>query len=376
VVKPAVYEIAAKESGAFVLAPGWHELVVDDLTNSQTKALQALDVNWFGSYDFSLLFLPRPSIATHVSIFLLPDGQLERAIFFTETHWLGRRRLLSLFGPAPIEPEEVQELLRRRQADVAVLHHLGEEETHGATAPWRRAFVRRMSEDFVIDLPETMEAYLGKLGRSTRKNITHALRRVEREIGPGYRVVQTEREEIAYAHFTALIELNRRRIERKGLSHGWDAELTTRRWQLIRERGAFVGFFDGERLVGGAINLLYARGMVGLLIGHDPAFDHAQIGHATTFYSIRQAIERRLPAFHLLWGYSLAKILFGGREERHYDAAVFRTPWAGWLWRGHCMLTNPGYALRAWLRQQMHPAYIERFRRLRRKCVQIIQVNN
>lgn len=348
------------------LPEGCHDVALEGLPDAWRTQLEALDTEWLASLDFSTCFFARAHCATRAFSRVDAEGRITRAAFYAETRWL-RWRQLELFGPVDITEDEIRWLLEQRGAHLAVIHRMDRDRTRSWRVRPHRVRVARMSEDYVIDLPDTPEAYVASLGPSTRKKMPYAFRRIEREVGKGLRYITAWKTDIDYAHYRALIELNRLRIEGKGLAHGWNDELIAQRWRLVQRQGLFCGIFDGDKLLGGAINYIHHRTGIMGFVGHDPALNHAQVGHAYSYLSISEMIGLGLPKCQLLWGYSLAKILIGGHTVPFFDVLIFRTPPVALAWH---ILQGPSNLLYQWrtrFREAIPPAKIEEMRKFLRR---------
>ena len=94
-----------------------------------------------------------------------------------------------------------------------------------------------MNEDIIVDLPPSENEYLLSLGRNARAQLPYYLRRVEKEWGEAFRTMTATGADISLRMFQELVELNRVRIEHKGATHLWNAQLIEQRWKLAQECG-------------------------------------------------------------------------------------------------------------------------------------------
>jgi len=313
------------------LAPGWHDITLTELPEHLRSDMEPLSTSWFNSLPFSMEYAD--PAAVRLAYWVAADRQLVCAIPYYERRWLGCWRMLHLFGPASLPLACCHDLLVQRGADLAVIHRQDEVTARTFCAGQPGVACQRVSEDFVITLPATVEQYLASLGARTRKLTLQHQRRLEREWGEELHVRIVENEAITREMCTEVVELNRARRAVRGARHLWTPELLDRRWRLAQQQGVFCGVYHGETLAGGTVSFFYRGQAYTGMLGHDRAYDRLNVGKLALWLTIKHFIHCGIRRHHLLWGNSPYKTRFGAHEETLYDVALFRSPVAGWLWR-------------------------------------------
>lgn len=202
------------------------------------------------------------------------------------------------------------------------------------------------SEDIVVALPATPEAYLAQLGKATRKNIKHHLSRLKRH-HPSLRFEVRETGNIGAAEVNGIIALNRMRMSGKQKTSYLDDAESQRLLRLAQSCGMVATMRVEGRLCAGAICVRVNDNYFSYVTAHDPAYDAYRLGTLCCYLTICEAIARGGREFHLLWGRYQYKYMLAGaqRDLDHLD--IYRTR-ADYLLHGAAILNN---ARRTALRQ-------------------------
>lgn len=193
------------------------------------------------------------------------------------------------------------------------------------------------TEDIVLELPPTVEAYRARLGKATRSYISRYLNRLRRDF-PDVRHEVVEGDRVSESDLRAIIGMNAARMQGKQHESYIDAAEAQRIIAMVRERG-LVGLLrlDG-RLCAGAINLRYGGSYFLKVIAHDPSRDHYRLGTLCCFLGICACIERGGEEYHFLWGRYEYKYRLAGVQRDLEHVALYRS-------RSQ-MLRNGGLAMR------------------------------
>ena len=220
-----------------------------------------------------------------------------------------------------IEGEPLEQMVRcllARRPDVQVIHFPAV-----AAPPWPLPYPFQRygaTEDLVISLPDTPDAYLASLGPNTRAAIQRAHRLVARQApdmsfsfhGPGA---------VARADVAALIELNCARLAYKGQSPSHTVSSLAMLDSMLDAYGCVLLARDGGRVRAGVACTHVGGHAYMHVIAHDPAFDQARLGLLCCYLSICESIRRGMREYHLLSGrYDYKRRLLG--QEREYDRIV------------------------------------------------------
>ncbi len=152
------------------------------------------------------------------------------------------------------------------------------------------------SEDIVLDLPSTADAYLQALGKATRKSLRQRLARAH---GLVHQIVQGDD---AAAAVDGIVAFNHARMKGKARHSALDETATGQLKQLMQARGlAGLARINGA-LCGGTLACRIGDDVYSLVNAHDPAHDRLGLGNLCRHLMILYAIATGARRFHLLGG--------------------------------------------------------------------------
>lgn len=169
--------------------------------------------------------------------------------------------------------------------------------------PWPTLAARfTLTEDMVISLPPTQEAYVAALGKATRKSLRLGMARAR---GLSHRLVAGSAIEPALVE--AIVGFNRARMQKKQRESALNGAAVTGLMALMHARG-LAGFvmLDG-RLCAGTLACRLGDDVYSLVNAHDPAFDALGMGRISRHLLILAAIRHGVRRFHLLGGHLAGK---------------------------------------------------------------------
>ncbi len=191
------------------------------------------------------------------------------------------------------------------------------------------------SEDIVVGLPDTVEAYFSSLGNATRKNIKRYRNRLARCF-PEVRHEVIGGTEVSERQVADVLALNRERMARKGKTAD-DAGALDELMPLLRRYG-FVSLLtiDG-RVAAGEICTRVGRNYFDHVGAHDPAYDDYALGMLSCYLTICECIRRGGAEFHFLWGRYPYKYSLGGVQRDLQRLSLYRSR-AHLVLNGHAAL--------------------------------------
>jgi hypothetical protein len=192
------------------------------------------------------------------------------------------------------------------------------------------------TEDIVLSLPVSEQAYRAGLGKSTRSYINRYMNKLLRDF-PDMQHEVLEAGQADDADVQAIIDMNTVRMHGKQRESYIDATETERILKMVRERGLISLIRIGGRICAGAINLHMGRNYFLKVIAHDPAYNEYRLGTLCCFLTICECIARGGAEYHFLWGrYEYKYRLLGVQRDLEHVA----------VYRSHAqMLRNSGMAL-------------------------------
>ncbi len=259
--------------------------------------------------------------------------------------------------PADLSAFSVAVFDRYKQISAIVFHAVRVGNDMPRPYPMQRS---RYTEDFVLMLPPSEKLWLDSLSKQTREKIRYHTRRSQRK-QPDLVFYHASRRDITDAMMSAIIGLNRSRMESKGRAFGMDSNDERKLRALLHERGLATMLFADGRLCAGLLCTVCEKDIYMHVISHDRQFDDLRLGFLCCCRTIGLCIEQGMHRFHFLWGEYDYKIRLGGVRQDLHDLAIFRSV-------SHALLhpfivCRLGYAalrqsVRAWRNQHRRAAHV------------------
>jgi hypothetical protein len=187
--------------------------------------------------------------------------------------------------------------------------------------PWQQY---RNSEDIVVSLPESAEAYLSRLGAKTRHNIRRQMKAIVADFR-GFSFETYENGAIIEHHVTDLIRLKKANIDEKRLKFGISPEEAA--WIIERARTnglLIVALFDGK-VCGGSLSFRLGDHYFSHLNGYDARFAKYSLGMLCCYLAVKEQIERGATVAHLGWGRNQYKFKLLGVQHDMANLDIYRS---------------------------------------------------
>jgi hypothetical protein len=180
------------------------------------------------------------------------------------------------------------------------------------------------TEDIVVTLPGTVDAYLSSLSAKTRYNLRHQMKALTADF-PGFAFAAFENAAIAEHHVSALIDLKKANMADKRVKFGISAE--ERAW--ITERAKtngllVVALLDGK-VCGGSLSFCLGEHYFAHVNGYDPRFAKYSVGMLCCYAAMRETIQRGAKEAHLSWGRNQYKFKLLGVAREMANLDIYRS---------------------------------------------------
>jgi len=181
-----------------------------------------------------------------------------------------------------------------------------------------KSFLISKANDFVIDLPSTMDDFYANLGKSTRKNIRNRNAALTRDY-PEVRFVTKQGAEIDENVIDKIVQLSYDRMRSKGIIPGKNHS-DTHAFFLLAQRYGCVTYLeiDGQ-IVAGSIAYIVSKKIFLYMIAHDNNFSTYDVGFLCNAYTIQVSIEKGLKTAHFLWGENEHKVRLMAKPHPLYS---------------------------------------------------------
>jgi hypothetical protein len=307
------------------LSAGWHDFELASLPPVVAAQLSSSAAPFLNSLPFCVHYNQSP--AQRVWLKVSQGGAIEHAVFYRIARLWKLWNVLEISGYALHADQDLAELMQRCGCRLAIWYEMCSPEHDSAAA---------ITHDVIVDLPGSAEAYLQSLGKQKRQQLPRYWRRLQREMGDVQMQVQCG-SAIGLETIIQLVHFNQHRMEHKGKHNAAAAETQTqqRRWPLTQQHGLLCTVVAGDRVLGGTFNYVFGDEAFLIVIAHDPALEHLNIGNLSVWKTAEYLIERGFRRYHLFWGRKLYKTQFGGRDHPVYVRCLAKPRWLGLLWRAH-----------------------------------------
>jgi CelD/BcsL family acetyltransferase involved in cellulose biosynthesis len=218
-----------------------------------------------------------------------------------------------------------QSLFREYTRVDAICLHAVRIQGDGLTLPLLQT---EFSEDYVLSLPDSAEAWQASLSSQTREKIRYHYRRsCRKQPDLGFR--QIDGSEMSDAQFDHILQLSQARMLRKGQSFNMSEREAKCLRAMMRECGQLSVIEIQGEVCAGLLCTRLGKSIFMHVIAHDPRHDDLRLGFLCCALTIEAAIASRAERFHFLWGFYDYKTRLGGRRQSLYRAVVLRSWWHG-----------------------------------------------
>jgi hypothetical protein len=187
--------------------------------------------------------------------------------------------------------------------------------------PWQRF---ACTEDIVAALPDSREAYLASLGKSTRSYIHRYENKLRRSF-PSFSLKVYEQKEINAQDIHAIVQMNRARMTAKAKVSSNDDEEMARIIAMVRACGLVcVATIDG-RICAGVIHYRLGSNFFMPVIAHDAQYNDYRLGTICCYLAICECLARGCKEYHFMWGRYDYKYRLGGVQRDLQHLALYRS---------------------------------------------------
>jgi hypothetical protein len=181
-----------------------------------------------------------------------------------------------------------------------------------------------VSQDNVVELPETLSEYRSRLGKRTKANLNNYTNKLRREC-PDFSFSVTTAEEIKPDDISTIIDMNRARMKAKKSFSAIDADREEKIIQFAAQYG-IVGVISANGCIAaGTICYLVGNHCFADVISHDQAYNRYSIGRICVYLLIQNLIERGIRFFYMGAGEVEYKQKMLSVPQDIYAVSVFRT---------------------------------------------------
>ena len=180
------------------------------------------------------------------------------------------------------------------------------------------------TEDIVVRLPSSAEAYISSLSKNTRESIRRYQKRITRELDDIH-IAFYEGRDVDIEQIQEVVGLSKARILKKNEVPTHTARTLDELGRIVSEYGVALIVTAGDTVIAGVLGTLVRQHFFMHVVAHDPALDGLRLGKICCYLSICNAIERGAKEYHMLSGEYDYKYRFLGERRDYERLTVYRS---------------------------------------------------
>jgi len=180
------------------------------------------------------------------------------------------------------------------------------------------------SDDYVLNLPLTMDDYYSELGYHTRKNIKNRKVRLQKDFQT-VNCVTKYGYEIEKTIIIKIIQLNCDRLKHKGIKPDLCDTYNDNIYKYSLSYGCVSYLEIDGMIVAGCISTIANKGIFIHVIGFDNNYAKNNVGEICVFQLVQTSIEKGLTTIHFLWGETELKKRLLAKPHLLFSYLIFRT---------------------------------------------------
>lgn len=186
-----------------------------------------------------------------------------------------------------------------------------------------KSFLFSKSDDYILNLPLTLDDYYLELGYHTRKNLRNRNVRLLRDY-PTVNFVTKFGVEIEENIIDKIIQLNWDRMKQKGIIPRINNAYKNNIYKYSQHYGSVTYLEIDKLIVAGCISTKLNKGIFLHVIAYDNNFSKYNVGELCVFHLIQTSIEKGISIVHFLWGESELKKRFLAKPFILFSYYIFR----------------------------------------------------
>ena len=187
----------------------------------------------------------------------------------------------------------------------------------------KNSFLNCKSDDYILNLPLTIDDYCLELGYHTRKNIKNRKVRLQKDY-TNVNYVTKYRQEIEKSIVDKIIQLNCDRLKHKGIKPTKFNTDNVNIYKFSRCYGCVSYLEIDGNIVAGCISTIVNKGIFIHVTAFDSNYAKNNVGEICVYQLIQTSIEKGLTTIHFLWGETELKKRFLAKPHLLFSYLIFR----------------------------------------------------
>ena len=178
-------------------------------------------------------------------------------------------------------------------------------------------------DDYILNLPSTIEEYYNILGPRTRRSIKKHTANLMQD-HPETKFIIQYRTDIEKNIVDKIVQLHHDRMKQKGITSGIDNTYKEKIYKYAQYYGCTTHIEIDGTIVAGCIKSIINKQIYAHTTGHDCKYSKYSIGEICTFYGIQTSIENGHTKIHYLWGKNDLKDRLKAKPQPLFSYYIFR----------------------------------------------------
>ena len=179
-------------------------------------------------------------------------------------------------------------------------------------------------DDYILNLPSTIEEYHNILGSNTRQTIKNRKVRLLRDY-PKVKFIIKYGSDIEVNIVNKIVQLNHERMKQKGKTSGIDAAYNEKIYKYAQYYGCTSYIEIDGIIVAGCISSIINKTIFGHITSFDINYSKYKVGEICAFHMIQTSIEKGITKFNFLWGKSDLKDRLKAKPHTLFSYYIFRS---------------------------------------------------
>jgi len=180
------------------------------------------------------------------------------------------------------------------------------------------------SDDYILNLPLTMDDFYFQLGYHTRKNIKNRKVRLQKDYQT-VNCVTKYGQEIEKTLIEKIVQLNCDRLKHKGIKPGKYNSNTDNIFKYSIDYGCVSYLEIDGKIVAGCISTIVNKAIFIHVIAFDNNYAKNNVGEICVFQLIQTSIEKGLKTIHFLWGKTELKKRLLAKPHLLFSYLIFKS---------------------------------------------------
>lgn len=187
----------------------------------------------------------------------------------------------------------------------------------------KKSFLFSESNDYILNLPSTIDEYYLGLGSTTRRHVKNYKARLLRDY-PEVHFREKIKNEIDESMIDKIVQLSFDRMKFKGIIPGKDHNDTNDFYRYSQHYGCVAYVEINGTIVAGCISYILDQRIFLYMVAHDNDFSRYNLGQLCIIYLIQTSIEKKLKTFHFLWGENDYKMKLSAKPHSLLSYTIYQ----------------------------------------------------